>query len=95
MRELLPDYDSIPKEFKNWNQPTWGRKLFSTLFYKGGSVAHPVPKEGIDKNESINHIRAIMGSYEPKYEHKSAACAYLFDLWFKCPDDNQTTPSQS
>lgn len=83
--DLMPDYQSIPEEFKRWPARTWGGKLFSQLFYSGGSVAHLVAKPGIDRNDAIRHIRVIMGSFEPKHEHKEAACAYLFHEWFEEP----------
>ena len=77
----LPKYNEVPEEFRRGHTP-WN-KLFSKLFYSGGSVAHLVPKPGIDKAQAIAHIRYCMGSWEPKHEHKEAGVAYLFSLWFE------------
>jgi len=77
---LMPKYCDIPDEFKNgyteWN------KIFANWFYCGIKMIKVVPKEGIDKAKAIRHITAIMGSYEPKHEHKEAAVSYLLSQWF-------------
>ena len=62
----------------------WGAELFSRLFFNGGKFELEA-KPGIDRSAALKHIRAIMGSFEPKHEHKEAACAYLFELWFEPP----------
>lgn len=52
-------------------------KLFSKLFFSGGKVTF---KQGLDedfKKRVWNYLRAFMGSYSPKHEHKEAICAYL------------------
>ena len=52
-------------------------KLFSTLFYSGGKVKF---KEGIDEAFRKNawmYMRALMGSFAPKHEHKEAVCAMI------------------
>jgi hypothetical protein len=78
---LMPEYAEIPKEFKagrtKWNQ------LFADCFYSGLKSLELTPKEGIDKNKAWAHIRYIMGSWEPKHEHKEAAVAYLLSQWFE------------
>lgn len=51
--------------------------LFSRLFFKGGQV---VFKENLDeqfKKNAWQYLRAFMGSFEPKHEHKEAICALL------------------
>ena len=61
--------------FFNGNTPY--NKLFSTLFFSGGKVEF---KEGVDKKfkEKVwPYLRAFMGSFEPKHEHKEAICALL------------------
>jgi hypothetical protein len=77
---LMPAMDSIPKEF---HRGAWSNKLFSDWFYAGLKSLELTPKEGIDKTKAMRHIRAIMGSFEPKHEHKEAAVAYLLDQWFE------------
>lgn len=52
-------------------------KLASTLFYEGGRVKF---KEGIPEDfrkAAWAYVRAFMGSFAPKHEHKSAICALI------------------
>jgi hypothetical protein len=82
MTKLLPDYKLVPDEFKNHHNQ-W-HKLVDTRFFQGFSGDVTVdPKEGIDPNLAIRHIKAILRSWSPKHEHKTAGCAYLLSLWFK------------
>lgn len=51
--------------------------LFSTLFFKGGRVKF---KTGIDddfKQRAWLYVRAFMGSWNPKHEHKEAISAMI------------------
>jgi hypothetical protein len=60
------------------------QKSFSRWFFSGlpkGTVF--VPHEGIDPAKAMRHLRAILGSFEPKHEHKEAGVAYLMSQWFK------------
>lgn len=80
--DLMPEYSTIPEEFCNFNRrEKWGQ-LVTTWFFRGLKTASFTPKEGIDAEKALRHIRAIMCSFEPKHEHKQAACAYLLSLWF-------------
>lgn len=78
---LMPKYEDIPKEFKDghtkWND------FFRDSFYCGISDLKLCPKAGIDPQKAIRHVRSVMGSFEPKHEHKEAAVAYLMSLWFE------------
>ncbi len=76
---LMPK--SIPEEFYRHPGTKWN-KLFSDWFFNGLSSLKLVPKEGVDEKKALRHIRAIMGSFEPKHEEKEAAIAYLFSQWF-------------
>src|SRR5258707_7634560 len=77
---LMPPYDDIPEYDSKWE------KLVSDWFFAGVRDLKLTPKEGIDQTKAFRHIKAILGSFEPKHEHKEAACAYLLSLWF---DDAQ------
>lgn len=82
VRHLMPVYAEIPKQYDICGR-TWGSRLFGDWFYSGiESLDGLVAKEGIDKTKALRHIKAVMGSWEPKHEHKEAACAFLFDKWF-------------
>lgn len=77
IKGLMPPRESVPDRF------TWGDRLFNDWFYRGLKSIELTPKDGIDRDKAVRHIRTIMGSFEPKHEHKEAACAYLFELWFQ------------
>lgn len=81
VRHMMPDYKDIPEEFKRgrtkWNE------LVSTWFFRGLKNAQYKPKEGIDQKKALRHLKCIMGSWEPKHEHKEAAVAYLLSQWFE------------
>lgn len=77
---LMPRYDEIPSTFTSWNNPYV--KKTSDWFYDGIKFSTLRAKEGIDATKAIRHLKAIMGSWEPKQEHKIAAVAYLMSLWF-------------
>ncbi len=79
---LMPATEAIPAEFKDRNSQTKWNRLFADWFYFGLDKATFTPKAGIDKSAALGHISAIMGSFEPKHEHKEAAVAFLFSLWF-------------
>lgn len=80
---IMPKMDAIPDEYRRggtvWN------KLFSTWFFRGLSKLDLTPKEGVDQLKALLHVKAIMGSFEPKHEHKEAACAFLLSEWFTDP----------
>lgn len=81
--ELLPVWDSIPSEFKDHFGTRWNR-LFNQWFYKGlPAGVRWIPKPGIDVRAALNHIQAVMCSWDPKHEHKEAAVAFLLSLWFE------------
>lgn len=81
VKALMPPYGDIPDEFKNSPRNKWVR-VFSDLFYSGATNLQWIAKDGIDQKAAVRHLRTVMGSYEPKHEHKEAACAYLMSLWF-------------
>ena len=83
VRDLMPKYEDIPAEFKRGLTP-WN-KLVSTWFFCGLKSLDLTPKDGVDKDKAIRHVRAVMGSFEPKHEHKEAAVAYLASRWLDLP----------
>ena len=82
---LMPAMRDIPRDYPNADK--W-QTLTSHWFFQGlkGTL---VPKEGIDLTTAMRHIKAVLGSYEPKHEHKEAAVAYLMSRWF---DRFEATP---
>ena len=85
--ELIPKYEDIPEEYKKSYSKDKHiekmKKLFNVSFFLGLKSLTLVPNEGIDKDKAWQHIRCIMGSFEPKHEHKEAACVYMLSEWFK------------
>lgn len=82
VRHLIPPYEEIPSEFKKVNGTKWNQ-LFNEWFFDGVSSLRLKPKDGINKSDAMRHIKCIMGSFQPKHEHKEAAVAYLMSLWFE------------
>lgn len=81
---LLPAYDDIPEEFKNYHNP-WVEWQTQWFFWGLSEEEIPKEKEGIDKDMAIRHLKTIQGSFAPQHEHKQAGVAYLASLWFKEP----------
>lgn len=79
--DMMPPYQEIPDEFKRSSNP-WAR-IVSAWFFKGFDTRRLTPKEGIDKQKALCHIRTVLGSWEPKHEHKEAGCAFLLNEWFE------------
>lgn len=82
VEHLMPPMSEIPEEFTEWNRNNKWQKLIGDWFYSGLEIKALMPKEGIDPKKAMRHVGAILGSFEPKHEHKEAAAAYLMSLWF-------------
>lgn len=80
MQKLLPPYNDLPQEFRREEHPAC--KVVTTWFY-GGLQALPPIKDGIDRKHAMNHLRAVIGSWAPKHEHKIAGAGYLISRWFE------------
>jgi hypothetical protein len=81
MKKLLPDYSIIPDEFKH-GRNKWCKVVGDWYFY-GMKNCTWKPKEGIDTQKALRHVKAVVGSWEPKHEHKVAGCAYLLSEFFE------------
>jgi hypothetical protein len=84
MGTLLPLEGDIP------TTPTlspW-KNLAEQWFFHGLQGSFTV-KPHISTRTAARHLRACLGSYEPKQEHKIDGVAYLMSLWFDGfePDD--------
>lgn len=80
MKKLLPPWSDIPEEFKS-NHEKWNKVVWE-WFYRGLAGAVFAPKPGINEGKAIRHIGAIMKSWQPKHEHKTAGCAFLLSRFF-------------
>lgn len=83
VHHLMPKYSEIPDEFRTSRTP-WNA-LFSQWFFHGLREV-PKVKAGFNRGAALQHISAVMRSYEPKHEHKEAAVAYLMSLWLELPE---------
>ena len=77
----LPPISEIPDEFVR-GKSEWC-KIVSNLFFKGGSL--PSVKPGIDAAKAKRHLMTVLGSFEPKHEHKEAGAAWLMSMWYELP----------
>lgn len=78
--KILPAYKDIPGDFKRGNHPA--RKFASDWFYSGLSEM-PKAKPGVDLNLALANLKACLGDFEPKHEHKMDGVAYLASLWLE------------
>lgn len=83
--EYLPPWDDIPEEYRDMNSTNKWRKLFSLVFYGDKRVKDVWmrPKEGVDPALAGRHLRCVMGSFDPKHQHKVAGVSYLMSEWFE------------
>lgn len=80
--DLLPAKEDIPED--DWYSRTPESQMMQQLFFKGGSFPDfgYVPKPGVDLKKVYRVFRAILGSFQPKHEHKIGGCAVLVREWF-------------
>jgi hypothetical protein len=81
----MPSYDTVPDQYKVLQGNPYV-DLVKKWFYDGlDDLSILEPKDGINKVLALAAIRSVLCSYEPKHEHKMAACAYMLSEWFKKP----------
>lgn len=78
---LLPPMSQIPEEFKN-HRNEWC-SIAMKLFFSGGRL--PQVKAEIDALKAKRHLSAVLGSFEPKHEHKEAGAGWLMSMWYEQP----------
>lgn len=86
----MPKMADIPPTFTE-DRNEYVRAI-SSWFFKGGkrdgrSIVIDgktfTAKEGVDATKALSAIKAVLASFEPKHEHKEAACAYMLSEWFE------------
>lgn len=80
VKKLVPSYSEIPDEFRR-ESSKWN-KVVSDWFFYGLKDAEWKPKDGVDMQKALRHVKAVMGSWDLKHEHKEAGCAYLLSEFF-------------
>ena len=86
----LPKMADIPDEFTHASNRYVS--FVSRWFFDGinpEDVLRLKPREGVEKTRALSAIRAILGSFEPKHEHKNAGCAYLLSEWFELTSETK------
>ncbi len=86
----MPRYDDIPTEFKRFHGNPYVDAV-SIWFFKGAKGAKNgieidgkvfTAKPGVDPKRALAAIKSVLCSFEPKHEHKGAACAFMLSEWF-------------
>jgi hypothetical protein len=52
------------------------------------------PREGVDPEKAFRAIKATLGSFAPKHQHKEAAVAYMLSCWFAKVEDWKQPPDE-
>ena len=87
----LPKWNDLPENMRRlWHREPWcdlASEWFSDGVKHDGEAlvfkeARLTPKPGIDFNQAVRAIKAVLGSYEPSHEHKMAGVGFLFSQWF-------------
>jgi len=83
--DFLPPMAKIPEEFhiRGGAGHTSQNKLFNDWFFSGISGLKVVPRSGVDALKALRMIRCMMGSFNPKHEHKEAAVAFMLHEFFE------------
>ncbi len=66
--------------------PDWADKLAAKWFYSGLNTSELVTRPGINRTDALNHLAAILGSFEPRHEDKMYAAGALLAEWFESPN---------
>lgn len=85
----MPKYSTLPEEFQRERSPFCN--AVQSWFFRGakGSPAGIeidgvtyTAKPGVDAAQALAAIKSVLSSFEPKHEHKIAACGYMLSEWF-------------
>lgn len=84
VEDMLPPADSIPDEFHYHSNGAWNNFINTWIFNTSKlKDATFIPTGVASAEQAYKHISCILRSFQPKYEYKEAACAYLCSIWFK------------
>lgn len=80
-QELLPKWEELTDEEKRGRGPFCD--ALNSLFFSGGRLADHgiVPKPGVDLGRVMAYIRATLGDFGPKHEHKIGGIAHNLKKW--------------
>lgn len=82
VEDLMPAPEHVPAEF--WNEENKWVQLVHVWFYNGAPQDSKYYPSGaaIPTEDAFWHVQCILGSFQPKHEHKVATAAFLSSLWF-------------
>jgi hypothetical protein len=78
----VPDYKECRLLQEQGQIPSKYEQLVSDWFFSGLAELNAIPREGINTEEAMRCIRAELGSWARKHEHKTLLIAWLFEQWF-------------
>jgi hypothetical protein len=86
----MPKFETLPAEFKDfYHHPFCG--AIEDWFACGATKAKDgikigdatyTAKDGVNAHDALAAIKAVLASWEPKHEHKIAACGFMLHEWF-------------
>jgi hypothetical protein len=79
--DMMPAMKDIPEKYRHGHTPA--NVFVAKWFFTGLKNPKFYPREGVNAEAAFKHISCILGSFEPKHEHKDAAVAFLLDEWFE------------
>ncbi len=85
-------------DWYDMNTPTPYHEAFNGLFYRGGKLADYglSIKPGLDQTQVMRALRALMSSWAPKHEIKTATVAVALANWCDVAADRKaSTPEAS
>jgi hypothetical protein len=86
----MPKYAGLSEGFRDCDSNPFC-DLIASWFYRGvkaidrgfeANGVRYVAKPGVDSKKAFVAIRAVLGSFEPKHEHKIAGCGSMLSEWF-------------
>ena len=89
----MPKFDALPKEYQErWHDHSHPYCGAVSKWFYSGAKGHPngieiggvkfTAKPGVDPAQALAAVKSVLGSFEPKHEHKIAACGYMLSEWF-------------
>lgn len=80
-QRLLPKWEDLTDEEKHLRGPFC--EALSKLFFSGGKLAdHGItPKPGVELTKVMRYVRATLGDWGPKHEHKIGGIAHMLAKW--------------
>lgn len=88
-----PKMEDIPEEHRSMRSN--GCEVFSKLFFSGGRLSdHGLKlKDDVDSDAFYFALRALMSSWEPKHEVKTATCGWLIETHTEPLEESAESPS--